>query len=783
MKQVRRFAWVFVAGLFVVLTMLLFWPMVKGLVLLPLDLLVSSYRPWVEPGTILLKNPYMQDSVVQMFPWKQFVFSSFRKGIIPFWNPYQHDGMPFMATMKPMVFYPLSLLGFLGDIKGWNMLLWLQVFLSMSFSYLLCRSLGIRRIASIFGAISYSMSSLMIGVLEFGSEGHVLLWLPLMLFCIKNYVDTSRGCYAAGLGGSVALSIFAGQLQYAAYMLAFAVAFVLYYGTGMRAKLRVYLVIGLSLLAGLGMTAIQLGPAVELFRLSARSGATSDVFLRGLIEPYKLARLLSPDFFGNPVSRDLTIGYIETSGYYGIIPLLFTLYAMGEWRKKGIIRFFVFAFLGAMLLSLKGIGATVAVLRIPLVTSGSGDRIFALVLFCGSVLAAFGLDRFLQTEDWKGLRKAIIRFAIGVGIIVGFCYLFQPFLEIASRGSLIAGTRFSGTIIISFFLVALLWRWLKPSGGKIATLFLTVAIVGLTYLDLYRMAYRFLTFSNPKFLYPETPLTRAVRSATATSLDRVYGLAEPEFATNLRVYTSETYNPLYLKRHALLDQTLLGKRTETLPTNKYYLDEGNGFLKRTLDFLGTKYFVTEEARNLSSTFFATDLFRLHIERLYKDDRYALYRNLDAVPRFGIYYDLRRVTDEEALRLLEENTIDFGKTLLVEDMVPAIAPGGTGSARLVHEGIQELGFDVTSSSPGMFYLSDTYYPGWRATVNGTETKIYRANYDFRAVPVPAGKSTVVMVYTPTNFGFWVRISAASAVLVIGVLFLRVGKKRGRRGFVA
>jgi uncharacterized membrane protein YfhO len=52
--------------------------------------------------------------------------------------------------------------------------------------------------------------------------------------------------------------------------------------------------------------------------------------------------------------------------------------------------------------------------------------------------------------------------------------------------------------------------------------------------------------------------------------------------------------------------------------------------------------------------------------------------------------------------------------------------------------------------GFVVLTDTYYPGWRAYVDGKPATIYRANYMFRAVRVGAGRHHVRFHYEPASF---------------------------------
>ena len=63
---------------------------------------------------------------------------------------------------------------------------------------------------------------------------------------------------------------------------------------------------------------------------------------------------------------------------------------------------------------------------------------------------------------------------------------------------------------------------------------------------------------------------------------------------------------------------------------------------------------------------------------------------------------------------------------------------------------------------MLVLSDMYYPGWKAFVDGEETKIYRADYTFRAIPLNAGTHQVEFVYDPISF------KVGAGVTVLGIL---------------
>ena len=71
--------------------------------------------------------------------------------------------------------------------------------------------------------------------------------------------------------------------------------------------------------------------------------------------------------------------------------------------------------------------------------------------------------------------------------------------------------------------------------------------------------------------------------------------------------------------------------------------------------------------------------------------------------------------------------------------------------------------------GFLLLLDTYFPGWVANVNGRPTEIYCADYNFRAVTLPAGKSTIRFSYQPNSLRIGMALSLISLLALGGVWF--------------
>jgi hypothetical protein len=141
----------------------------------------------------------------------------------------------------------------------------------------------------------------------------------------------------------------------------------------------------------------------------------------------------------------------------------------------------------------------------------------------------------------------------------------------------------------------------------------------------------------------------------------------------------------------------------------------------------------------------------------------------------------------ALERFSDSKFDVARSVLVERLDSAegpafnvVRPNAIGAASRVHQDrTNSLSILATSSQPGWLVVPNTWDPGWRAWVNGRETKVLRANYAFQAVAIPAGESEVQLCYRPRGLLAGSVISALSvaAALAAGLPCAKRGRRSG------
>jgi hypothetical protein len=95
--------------------------------------------------------------------------------------------------------------------------------------------------------------------------------------------------------------------------------------------------------------------------------------------------------------------------------------------------------------------------------------------------------------------------------------------------------------------------------------------------------------------------------------------------------------------------------------------------------------------------------------------------------------------------------------------------------VVEDSDERVALRMDAKRAGYLVLSDTYYPGWQATVDGRRAKVRPADVAFRAVAIPAGRHTVAFEYHPWSVKLGGALSlAALAAIALGLLLTRRGQ---------
>jgi uncharacterized membrane protein YfhO len=95
--------------------------------------------------------------------------------------------------------------------------------------------------------------------------------------------------------------------------------------------------------------------------------------------------------------------------------------------------------------------------------------------------------------------------------------------------------------------------------------------------------------------------------------------------------------------------------------------------------------------------------------------------------------------------------------------------------IVQDLSEEVRLDVDVTANTYLVLTDQYYPGWKATVNGQPTPIAVANHAFRMIGIPAGHSEVIFRYQPTSLRIGAMISAMTVVCLTGLVWIRFRRR--------
>ncbi len=151
--------------------------------------------------------------------------------------------------------------------------------------------------------------------------------------------------------------------------------------------------------------------------------------------------------------------------------------------------------------------------------------------------------------------------------------------------------------------------------------------------------------------------------------------------------------------------------------------------------------------------------------MWETDAWRIWEYKDVLPRaiFATGYVVKK-NPQELVDVLYDTSTDLAHTVVLEEDPPVTpATGSVGKAEIISYGLNSVKVTTESDGDGFLLLTDNYYPGWWAAVDGQKTKVYRADYSFRAVFVPKGTHSVVFQYLPRSFMIGGAITLAGIIL--------------------
>jgi len=688
---------------------------------------VNFFPPWASYERFHgpVKNNAMPDVHGQIFPWKKFTIDTYRLGQIPLWNPNNFGGNPHLANFQSAVLSPFNILFFvLPFIDAWSILILLQPLLAGLFMYLMLRSFKLSSIGSLVGATSFMFCGFLVTWMAYGTLGYAILYLPLSIFAIQKFINTKKKKYLLLLTLTIPLSIFSGHFQISIYFLLTTILFAIFKRSFSSL---------VSILFGLLLGLPQVLPSYELYKESVRSS----IFIITEAIPFKyLSTIFAPDFFGNPVTRNDWFGhYAEWSSFVGIIPLSLAFFSLLQ--KRGDTVFFWLLGIFSLVLSLNSPFAIVLVhLKIPVISTSSFSRIIVLTSFSIAALAAFGFDNLSKLLG-KGDYRKIYKIILFVTIILMLLLITSIQIPSDKINIAIKSLRIPLSLLAGFVgLILLNSRIKKPNH-------ILLLILMLSSVQSFLFASKWMPFDPKNLVYPNLPIIEEMKKNVGYG--RVFGNLGAEVSSYYGIPIIDGYDPLYIQRYGEFVWSANQGFFESAQRSVVKAPRRGEQVSRVLDIMGVSLIFHPIADTNMGWAFPVWEDPNRFTKIYQDNKFALYKNNTALPRAMVFYkfEIQKNKELEIARFYKSN-FNFRDTLLLEENPNMQKSSGTGSATITYYSPDVIKIDVNSTAPGLLFLSDNFYPGWEARVNGKTSKIYRADYTFRAVSIPKGKSEVEFV---------------------------------------
>ncbi|HET7189761.1 MAG TPA: hypothetical protein VFI52_16530 [Gemmatimonadaceae bacterium] len=772
-----------------------------------------------------LVNP-RSDQYIAGFAFRDFAAQALRAGQgIPQWNPYLFGGMPYVAAMHGDIFYPTALLRMLmpTDLAmSWGFIL--HLFAAALFTYGFLRAWGLGFYPALVGGMAYMLSG---PIASYASPGHdgklfVSALLPLALWLLVRGIRDGRHWAWGAFAITIGLAVLSPHPQLLQYLLLTAGAFALFLALGTDAvgvKLdrrtavrRLAFALG-AVVLGMAMGAVQYAPVREYVAWSMRVGRDYGYATSYSFPIVELFNVYLPQFTGILEKYWGPNGIHLHSEYLGGTVLILAGAAFGGDARRAFRRFWIGTGIVSFLWMLGG-NTPFFLLIYELVPGTKFFRapstIIYVFAFSVCVLAALGTERILA-------RRVSRRYAFGwlaAGLIIALLATGGVLTSLARGPAQVLGARIAmqqgydpsvapqiaeqltsanaSDVVLggwrSFLFVALaagaLLGYLR---GAITPRVFGIALTVIVGADLWSIAREYWLFSPPaaqlyasdpaiELLKKESQPGRVLVSATSDS-----GLARPDpyfgtdgqgSGTGLMVHGIRSltgYHGNQLARYQLLEESRLQSGASAIGTPMFWRHENARYLytNRPVGDSSVKLLIGPVRNSAGSTVY---LYRLPGDNPFAwvapaatkaPDQDAQAAVLD--PRFD---PLRIAVFDTGAAMQPPPVTKLPERLPLTTMTTAYGPGHASIA-----------LSAPAPAGAALVVSENYFPGWTAAVDGRSAPVYRADFNLIGVPLPAGARSVELAFHDAAVSTGKAVTLAA--LLLAVVGLAVGLVTDRR----
>ena len=374
------------------------------------------------------------------------------------------------------------------------------------------------------------------------------------------------------------------------------------------------------------------------------------------------------------------------------------------------------------------------------------ERIIALWSFALAMLAGLGADELSRQRRPIGLLRGT---SVGAGVLFGLSVLLSalgPWLPRGVESEVQAWREAMAFASLISGLTALWLGWWRK-GGKPIWAWKGAALFILA-VDLWTVGMRCgFRASRPSEFFPCWPLLDEIRSDPTgpwrvSSEGLLPGDGNAAVAYGLEDVVGNS--PLKLQSY---DEFI-----RQIPEWRWW------------QFLNVRYVLTKR-----------EISHPDLTLLGSRDGIHLYRFEAAIPRAYLVYRLMVAESAAQERLwLSATELDPLEAAIVRAPSPVTLPLGGPMGHPVmwiERRPTYLAFDVEAKADGVLVISQAFYPGWRAAVDGRPAELFPVNGILQGVGVPAGRHLVVVRYDPLSWRLGLVSSILGGLTLGGLLFSR------------